>query len=106
MAIDEKRTPSGEFSEEEKQGLYRAISERRDIRGQFTSRPIPEKTLASILQAAHHAPSVGYMQPWNFIVIKDRKTRERIKAGFERANTEAAAMFPEGKRKLYTKLKL
>ena len=50
------------FSEEEQRGLYRAIYSRRDIRT-FKNDPIPLKVLAKIVTAAHHGPSVGFMQP-------------------------------------------
>ena len=59
------------FSPEQKQGLYRAIFERRDVRSQFRPDPIPHAILTRVLTAAHHAPSVGFMQPWDFIVIDD-----------------------------------
>lgn len=60
------------FSEEERRGLYRAIYERRDVRSFFKPAEIPDDVLARLLDAAHHAPSVGLMQPWGFIVIRDR----------------------------------
>ena len=41
----------------------------RDVRGEFLPNPIPEKVLERVLRAAHHAPSVGFMQPWDFIVV-------------------------------------
>ncbi|MGH9898560.1 MAG: nitroreductase family protein, partial [Pyrinomonadaceae bacterium] len=53
------------FSDEERRGLYRAIYSRRDVRSQFTSRPIAGSLLMRLLDAAHHAPSVGLMQPWS-----------------------------------------
>lgn len=56
------------LTEEEKIGLYKAISNRRDIRS-FRSDPIESEKLTMILSAAHHAPSVGFMQPWNFILV-------------------------------------
>jgi len=59
-----------DFTEEEKKGLYKAIYSRRDVRSHFTSRSIDDDILARILNAAHHAPSVGFSQPWNFILIK------------------------------------
>ncbi|GED34496.1 5,6-dimethylbenzimidazole synthase [Brevibacillus centrosporus] len=56
------------LTEEEKIGLYKAISNRRDIRS-FRSDSIESEKLSMILSAAHHAPSVGFMQPWNFILV-------------------------------------
>ncbi|PAJ77146.1 5,6-dimethylbenzimidazole synthase [Burkholderia ubonensis] len=59
--------------------VYRAIFERRDMR-HFTSAPVDPATLARLLRAAHHAPSVGFMQPWRFIRITDPALRTRIHA--------------------------
>lgn len=95
-----------EFERGLKEGVYRAIYTRRDIRAQFRSDPIPEEVLARILHAAHHAPSVGFMQPWNFVLIRERETREKIHAAFQRANTEAAMMFSGEKREQYKSFKL
>src|ERR1700738_5346191 len=77
------------FSECERRGLYRAIFDRRDVRSHFKSDPIPNDVLARLLNAAHHAPSVGFMQPWNFIVIQDAEVRRTIHDIFERANRAA-----------------
>lgn len=57
--------------------VYRAIFERRDMR-HFTSAPVDPAVLARLVRAAHHAPSVGFMQPWRFIRITDRALRERL----------------------------
>jgi nitroreductase len=70
------------FSLAERAALYRVIESRRDVRA-FRTDPIAPDTLARILGAAHHAPSVGLMQPWNFIVIRDAATKARVKARFE-----------------------
>lgn len=95
-----------EFKEEHKQGVYRAIHLRRDIRQQFLSDPVPEAVLAKILHAAHHAPSVGFSQPWDFVLVRDRAIRRNIHAAFERAHNEAASMFPADKRDQYRGFKL
>ena len=70
------------FTEEEKKGLYKAIHSRRDVRSHFSPKPIKEHILTKILNAGHHAPSVGFSQPWNFILIKDPKTKGKIKISF------------------------
>ncbi|GAA0481106.1 5,6-dimethylbenzimidazole synthase [Paractinoplanes deccanensis] len=56
--------------------LYDVIHTRRDVRGQFTGEPLGEDVLDRVLTAAHAAPSVGMSQPWDFVVIRDRATRE------------------------------
>jgi 5,6-dimethylbenzimidazole synthase len=93
------------FSETEKAALYSIILARRDCR-RFRPGPIPVDALARILNAAHHAPSVGFMQPWDFILIADPVLRERIHAAFVRANSEALEQFEGQRRDLYASLKL
>jgi len=95
-----------EFSLEEKRGLYRAIYERRDVRSHFLPDPVPDDVLVRILDAAHHAPSVGFMQPWDFIVIRDQSVRNEVRENFERANQQASAIYEGEKRTLYDTLKL
>ncbi|MGB8713062.1 MAG: 5,6-dimethylbenzimidazole synthase [Onishia taeanensis] len=94
------------FSETERAGLYRAIHERRDVRAQFLPDPIPPEVLARLLEAAHHAPSVGFMQPWDFLLIDDREVRERVHAIFERENAKAAEAHTGERGALYRRLKL
>ncbi|MBT9383418.1 5,6-dimethylbenzimidazole synthase [Pseudooceanicola sp. CBS1P-1] len=98
--------PAGPFSEAERDAVYRAINERRDVRSQFQPDPIPDEVLMRLLRAAHAAPSVGFMQPWNFLLVRDPAVRARIRTAFERANDEAREMFEGGRRDLYSQLKL
>jgi 5,6-dimethylbenzimidazole synthase len=93
------------FADAEKAGLYRAIFERRDMR-RFRSEPIADDVLARILRAAHHAPSVGFMQPWDFILIRDPAIRKQIHEGFQKANAEARQLFQGERQELYASLKL
>lgn len=94
------------FSAGERAAVYRAIYTRRDVRGQFLPDPVPDEQLARLLMAAHHAPSVGFMQPWNFLVVRSDEVKQRVHAVFAEANAEAARMFPDEKREIYAKLKL
>lgn len=96
---------ANEFSQEEKSGLYAAIFGRRDIRS-FHPDPVPDDVLVRILNAAHHAPSVGFMQPWDFILIRDPETRRRIKELSDRERQAAAVFFDEPRRSKYLSMKL
>lgn len=69
---------AGRFAPEEREGVWRAIAERRDIR-RFRPDAIPDELLDWLLGAAHKAPSVGLMQPWRFVVVRD----EQVKAGMQ-----------------------
>src|SRR5262249_25740808 len=93
------------FADSERAGLYRAIFERRDMR-RFLSGPIADDVLARILKAAHHAPSVGFMQPWDFILIRDPAIRKDVHEAFQQANAEAVQLFQGERQKRYAALKL
>ena len=95
-----------DFSDEEKYGFYKAIYSRRDVRAHFTSEPIDDNTLTKILHAAHHAPSVGFSQPWNFILIKGPKTKKKIKESFEIEHKIASEKISNPKKSEYLSLKL
>jgi 5,6-dimethylbenzimidazole synthase len=94
------------FSTQQKKGVYRAIRERRDIRAQFVDTQVPDQVLRRLLEAAHHAPSVGFMQPWNFLVVRNPAVKKEVHRAFERAHARSAAMFPPEKREKYKKFKL
>ena len=100
-------TPSAHaFTQEARDAIYHAIFSRRDVRGQFLPTPVPDEVLSRILTAAHHAPSVGFMQPWNFLVVRSPDTKRRVHAAFAKAHAEAAGMFEGDRRATYQKLKL
>lgn len=97
---------STEFSSQEKSGLYKAIYTRRDVRSHFNSKPIQDDALARILNAAHHAPSVGFSQPWNFILIRDHSTKEKIKESFAKEKLQSSTQIEEPRKEKYLSLKL
>ena len=106
MSAENHLCEAADFDEAARAAVYAAIFSRRDVRGQFTARPVEEALLTRLLRAAHHAPSVGFMQPWNFLVIRDAGVKAQVQAAFARANAEAETMFPEDRRPLYSSLKL
>jgi 5,6-dimethylbenzimidazole synthase len=106
MDNTEALSACGPFSSAERDAVYRAIYTRRDVRSQFSPEPVPDEVLARILLAGHHAPSVGFMQPWNFVVLRSLETRRKVQALFREANEEAAALFPADRQGAYRALKL
>ncbi|TDX29499.1 cob(II)yrinic acid a,c-diamide reductase [Modicisalibacter xianhensis] len=98
--------PDHAFSDAQRHGVYRAIHERRDVRAQFLPDPIPPETLARLLDAAHHAPSVGFMQPWDFLMVDNPEVRERVHRLFLNANAKAAECHAGERGQLYRRLKL
>ncbi len=97
QSFKENQAPDYSFSNEKRQGVYEAIALRRDIRS-FLPNPIPDEKLGRILEAANMAPSVGFMQPWDFIIVKDFDTRNKLHAHVDSERRHAADGF-EGKRK-------
>ncbi len=85
--------------------LYEAIYSRRDIR-KFLPDKIDNDVLLRILDAAHHAGSVGFMQPWDFIIINDLDIRKEIKNSFNETNNMASKTYEGEKKELYKSLKL
>ncbi|OKH82437.1 cob(II)yrinic acid a,c-diamide reductase [Mycobacterium sp. SWH-M3] len=72
--------PRHAFSQPERQAVYRAIAERRDMRRFVPGSSVPDDVVARLLHAAHAAPSVGLMQPWRFIRITSDALRAKIHA--------------------------
>jgi 5,6-dimethylbenzimidazole synthase len=94
------------FSLAEREAVYRCIFERRDVRGEFLPTPVNDDVLARLLTAAHHAPSVGFMQPWDFVIVRSQGIKERLHARFLAAHHEAEAMFDDDRARIYRTLKL
>lgn len=99
-------TGAGDFTDFEREAIYRAITARRDVRRGFLDRPLPADLLNRLLGAAHCAPSVGLMQPSRFLVVRDAAVRKAVRGIFERANAEAAASYEGERREQYAGLKL
>ncbi len=93
------------FTEEEKEGLYKSIYTRRDVRT-FLSDPIPEETIMKLLNAAHHGPSVGFMQPWNFIIISTDKVKERLAWAADKERRALAIHYEDTRQDEFLNLKI
>jgi len=65
------------YSDDDIEAIYRVIEQRRDMR-HFTSEAVDSALLERLLNAAHFAPSVGFMQPWRFIRITDQTLRQQM----------------------------
>lgn len=94
-----------EFSSGEREAIYKAIYARRDIR-RFSGDPIPDAVLSRLLDAAHNAPSVGFSQPWDFVVVRDDGTKAEIASIAERAIAAAREGYREPRKSDFGRLKL
>jgi nicotinate-nucleotide--dimethylbenzimidazole phosphoribosyltransferase len=87
--------PAGwRYSEDVRSAVHRVIAERRDIR-RFRPDEIPEEVVRRVLEAAHRAPSVGLMQPWRLIVVRELRTRIEVRRLAQRERVRQAERFDE-----------
>jgi 5,6-dimethylbenzimidazole synthase len=100
------KTRTEAFCDRELEGVYRAIRERREVRAGFLPEALADDVLLRLLGAAHDAPSVGFMQPWRFIVIRSLGVREAVRDIFSRAQKQAANSYEGERGELYRGLKL
>jgi nicotinate-nucleotide--dimethylbenzimidazole phosphoribosyltransferase len=94
-AAERAADPGGwRYSEAERAAVHRVIAERRDIR-RFRPDDVPADVLTRVLEAAHSAPSVGLMQPWRLIVVRELDTRIAIRRLAQRERLRQAERFDE-----------
>src|SRR5580704_3438903 len=94
------------FTAEDVAVLQEIIMHRRDVRGnRFVGKPVGQEVIDQLLLAALHAPSVGFSQPWEFVLIRDRAIRQQIKDSFDGVNNAARQVFG-GRQEQYARLKL
>lgn len=93
------------FTHKDQQTLKQIITARRDIRGnRFNKKEISKEIVNELLNSANNAPSVGFSQPWEFVVIKDEDKRNEVYKEFEKQNKKAKKIFDS--REMYKSLKL
>jgi nicotinate-nucleotide--dimethylbenzimidazole phosphoribosyltransferase len=107
---DEEGAPpqfgAGAFDGEAREALRRIIEARRDVRRRFLPTAVPDDVLERILQAAHHAPSVGLSQPWDFLVLTDPALRAHVAAHVEEERQRFAASLPAARARTFDTLKV
>ena len=69
--------------------LVEVFTWRRDVR-RFRPDPVDPVTVARLIEVAQLAPSVGYSQPWRFVLIETAAVRAELLANHIAANLEAA----------------
>lgn len=88
------------------QDLYDVIARRRDVRAEFSGEPVDLGALRRVLEAAHHAPSVGHSQPWDFVLVFDDQTREAFAEHVEAERQTFAAELPPERGKTFERIKV
>jgi 5,6-dimethylbenzimidazole synthase len=93
------------FDTEFKRRFAELVRWRRDVR-RFRSAPVAPELVEALLGLATHAPSVGFSQPWRFVLVESPERRAAISANFQQANQAALAGYGEERRARYARLKL
>ncbi|PWK14837.1 5,6-dimethylbenzimidazole synthase [Tumebacillus permanentifrigoris] len=94
------------FTNEQRDAVYEAIHNRRDIR-KFLPTPLEAEKVERILLAGHHAPSVGFMQPWDFILVRAQDRKDRLALAADRERQALAIHFAaEGRDDKFLQLKV
>ncbi|WP_316225114.1 MULTISPECIES: 5,6-dimethylbenzimidazole synthase [unclassified Bradyrhizobium] len=78
---------------------------RRDVR-RFLSAPVSPELIERLLALSCYAPSVGFSQPWRFVLVEDPVRRAAIIANFKAANQAALEGYHGERRAIYARLKL
>ena len=96
-----------QFAPKDSELLSQIMQARRDVRGnRFDSAPVSEENLDKVLEAASFAPSVGFSQPWEFVLVNQKSTKLAITDSFNKINQSAQNQFNDKKQELYQSLKL
>ncbi|GAA4876478.1 nicotinate-nucleotide--dimethylbenzimidazole phosphoribosyltransferase [Actinomycetospora straminea] len=90
----------------DRDALHRVLRARRDVRTGFVDTPVDEERLHRVLTAAHAAPSVGFSQPWDFLVLRSPELRAEL-ADLARHQREAfAASLPAARARRFAGLRV
>lgn len=68
--------------------FYENLRRRRTVRD-FSEKDVPFEVLENAIRTAGTAPSGANMQPWRFVVVRDRETKRRIREAAEREEFES-----------------
>ncbi len=93
------------FDETFRKQLEELFKWRRDVRS-FRGDPVDAQLIEHLIGLASLAPSVGYSQPWRFVLVESSECRESVRANFEQCNREALKSYSGEKAERYANLKL
>ncbi|NMI01791.1 nicotinate-nucleotide--dimethylbenzimidazole phosphoribosyltransferase [Pseudonocardia acidicola] len=95
-------TPTGDAA-----AFYRVVEGRRDVRTGFRpDLPVDDAVLTRVLGAAHAAPSVGFSQPWDFLVVRDPDVRVRVHRLVSEQRAVYAASLPAARAAAFADIKI
>jgi 5,6-dimethylbenzimidazole synthase len=93
------------FDETFREQFENLLRWRRDVRS-FRQEPVDPRLVEHLIGLASLAPSVGYSQPWRYILVESEERRESVRLSFERCNQSALSSYEGERAELYARLKL
>jgi 5,6-dimethylbenzimidazole synthase len=93
------------FDETFRETLDALLLWRRDVR-RFATTSLEAGVVDRLVERACLAPSVGYSQPWRFVLAESPQVRSAIRANFVTCNREALAEYAGERARRYAELKL
>jgi len=93
------------FTDTDKASIFELLRWRRDVR-HFRPDPLPDETVAEMMQAMALAPSVGNSRPWRIVRISNNATKRKIMENHGKANAEASKLYENCELDEYQALKL
>ncbi len=103
--MSDQRPKPPQFDANFRQRFADLVRWRRDVR-RFRTDPVSPELIDQLLALASHAPSVGFCQPWRFVLVESTERRAAIVENFRGANESALAGYDGERRALYASLKL
>ena len=93
------------FTAADRDAVHRVMSARRDVRTGFRTDAIPDEVLTRVLASAHTAPSVGFSQPWDFVILRDPVVRTAVKELAASQRALFAASLPADRARAFARLR-
>jgi 5,6-dimethylbenzimidazole synthase len=102
---DRDQTPPPQFDDCFRATLAGLFLWRRDVR-HFRRDPLPPGLIHELLTLACRAPSVGFSQPWRWVLVDAPERRAAVVENFQHANQQALREMEGSRAALYARLKL
>ncbi|GLZ46665.1 hypothetical protein Acsp06_28500 [Actinomycetospora sp. NBRC 106375] len=90
----------------DRDALHRVLRARRDVRTGFVDTPVDDDRLLRVLEAAHAAPSVGFSQPWDFLVLRSPELRDELAGLAQHQRNEFARSLPAARARAFAGLRV
>ena len=105
VTVPEAQTHTPRFDQVFREGLDALLLWRRDVR-RFATAPLEPGMVERLIERACLSPSVGYSQPWRFVLVESPQVRSAVRANFLACNREALAEYAGERARRYAELKL